>query len=152
MNARIWNGVFKGQEYQWNQTLDEIHIVLRLPIGTRKADIATNIRPRELKIMIVHFEFSGNLRHPIVTDESTWYVEDGCLHISLQKVHIGEAWDSIFIDNDSATLSYSDLEGERKSMLIQRFQKEHPDFDFSQAEISGSNVPSAREFMGGFTV
>jgi hypothetical protein len=33
-------------------------------------------------------------------------------------------------------------------MMLERFQEEHPGFDFSGAEFNGS-VPEARDFMGG---
>ena len=39
-------------------------------------------------------------------------------------------------------------EGEKKKMMLERFQEEHPGFDFSGAEFNGS-VPEARDFMGG---
>ena len=39
-------------------------------------------------------------------------------------------------------------ESERKKMMLERFQEEHPGFDFSGAEFNGS-VPEARDFMGG---
>ena len=36
----------------------------------------------------------------------------------------------------------------KKNILLERFQKENPGFDFSQAQMNGQ-VPNAREFMGG---
>ena len=39
-------------------------------------------------------------------------------------------------------------ENEKKKMMLERFQEEHPGFDFSGAEFNG-NVPDATEFMGG---
>ena len=36
----------------------------------------------------------------------------------------------------------------KKNILMERFQKENPGFDFSQAQMNGS-APNAREFMGG---
>lgn len=32
--------------------------------------------------------------------------------------------------------------------MLERFQEEHPGFDFSDADFNGK-VPEAREFMGG---
>jgi hypothetical protein len=37
---------------------------------------------------------------------------------------------------------------ERKALMLERFQAEHPGFDFSGAEFSGS-APDPRTFMGG---
>jgi len=36
----------------------------------------------------------------------------------------------------------------QKKMMLERFAEEHPGFDFSGAEFSGS-APDARAFMGG---
>lgn len=36
----------------------------------------------------------------------------------------------------------------KKSLMRERFQEEHPGFDFSGADFNGT-VPEAREFMGG---
>lgn len=37
---------------------------------------------------------------------------------------------------------------EQKTLMLERFQAEHPGFDFSGAEFSGS-APDPRTFMGG---
>jgi len=36
----------------------------------------------------------------------------------------------------------------QKKLMLERFQAEHPGFDFSNAEFNGS-VPDPRTFMGG---
>ena len=36
----------------------------------------------------------------------------------------------------------------KKKLMLERFQEEHPGFDFSGAEFNGT-IPSAQEFMGG---
>ena len=40
-------------------------------------------------------------------------------------------------------------EEEKKRMMLERFQAEHPGFDFSGAEFNGA-VPDAHKFMDGF--
>ena len=37
---------------------------------------------------------------------------------------------------------------EQKAMMLERFQSEHPGFDFSGADFSGA-APDPRTFMGG---
>ena len=36
----------------------------------------------------------------------------------------------------------------QKNLLLERFSKENPGFDFSNAQMNG-NVPDPKEFMGG---
>jgi hypothetical protein len=40
------------------------------------------------------------------------------------------------------------VQQEQQKLLLQRFQMEHPGFDFSNAEFSG-DAPNPREFLGG---
>lgn len=46
------------------------------------------------------------------------------------------------------SLDFQQNEQEKKKLLLQRFQEENPNFDFSNAEING-NVPDARTFING---
>lgn len=56
----------------------------------------------------------------------------------------GEAWPAVFVGHGG--LAAPDAEADRKQMLLERFQGEHPGFDFSGAEVTGA-VPDARNFM-----
>eukprot|EP00435_Cladocopium_sp_Y103_P009777 s4081_g2.t1 len=112
----------------------------------------------------------------VETDSSFWMIEDGELHIQLQKVHKGETWHAALKGHGQLDM-FSEQEVNKKLML-ERFQelssgknptrkpprsdevvaghvshwltekKEHPGFDFSGASFSGQ-APSARTFMGG---
>jgi len=70
------------------------------------------------------------------------------LHIILGKAHKGETWSSVFRRHGQMDL-FTEQETQKKLML-ERFQEEHPGFDFSQAEFSGQS-PDARNFMGGIS-
>ena len=59
-------------------------------------------------------------------------------------------WTSVF-PSHSSSLNTVQAEGVRKKLLLERFESENPDFDFSQAEFNGTNVPDPRTFMGGFS-
>lgn len=73
-------------------------------------------------------------------------IEDGELHILLGKVHKAETWNAVFTRHGSLDL-FTQQEVQKKLML-ERFQEEHPGFDFSGADFSGQ-APDARSFMGG---
>lgn len=68
------------------------------------------------------------------------------LHIILGKAHKGETWSSVFKRHGSMDLFTA--QEVQKQIMLERFQEEHPGFDFSGAEFSGQ-APSARSFMGG---
>lgn len=72
--------------------------------------------------------------------------EDGVIHFTLTKARPGETWPAVFVGHDQLD-ALSEEETKRK-MLLERFQLEHPGFDFSGAEVSGS-VPDPRTFMRG---
>jgi hypothetical protein len=73
-------------------------------------------------------------------------IEDGVIVIYLQKAEPGSVWDAALAGH--ATLNLKSKEDMQKKIMLERFQKEHPGFDFSNADFSG-NVPDARSFMGG---
>ena len=72
--------------------------------------------------------------------------EDGVLHIQCEKVKPGEAWPSALKGHQA--LDAVGQEESKKAMMLQRFQKENPGFDFSGADFNGQ-VPDATQFMGG---
>merc|ERR1712151_1135828 len=82
----------------------------------------------------------------VETDASFWMIEVGELHIQLQDVRKGETWAAALKGHGQLDM-FSEQEVNKKLML-ERFQEEHPGFDFSQASFSGQ-APSARTFMGG---
>lgn len=62
-----------------------------------------------------------------------------------------EAWDAALLGRDGAPQGAVDAgakEEVKKALLLERFQEEHPGFDFSGAAFNG-DVPAARDFMGG---
>eukprot|EP00927_Polykrikos_kofoidii_P067485 TRINITY_DN62976_c0_g1_i1.p1 TRINITY_DN62976_c0_g1~~TRINITY_DN62976_c0_g1_i1.p1 ORF type:complete len:174 (+),score=39.63 TRINITY_DN62976_c0_g1_i1:104-625(+) len=140
---------FEGRTvYEWEQTIDETHIYIQPPPGVTKYMLDIKIEPRHLKVGI-----KGNppfLNEEVFSvcevDASFWMIEDGELHIQLQKVHKGETWASALKGHGSLDM-FSEQEVNKKLML-ERFQEEHPGFDFSGASFSGQ-APSARTFMGG---
>ncbi len=73
---------------------------------------------------------------------------DGEININLQKVNKAEMWESALMGHAGAKFDEHTKEEAKKKLMLERFQEEHPGFDFSNAEFNGS-IPDAREFMGG---
>ncbi|CAE8682946.1 unnamed protein product, partial [Polarella glacialis] len=124
------------------------HIYIQPPPGVTKHLLEIKVEPRHLKVGI-----KGNppflneeVFSLVETDSSFWMIEDGELHIQLQKAHKGETWPAALKGHGQMDM-FSEQEINKKLML-ERFQEEHPGFDFSGANFSGQ-APSARTFMGG---
>ena len=137
--------------YEWEQTIEEVSVYIRTPPGARAADLDVRIGASSLSVGI-----KGNpnpyLQHdtfaPVVTGDSTWTLDGTELCITLAKARQGEPWTAVFAGHEG-TMSGAAEQAERKRLLLERFQAEHPGFDFSGAEMSGE-APDAHTFMGGF--
>lgn len=87
-----------------------------------------------------------DLVSPCIAKDSVWTLDDGSLLITLTKMRKGETWPCVFKGHSG--LDAASTTEVQKKMLLERFQEEHPGFDFSGAEINGT-VPDPRTFMGG---
>lgn len=68
------------------------------------------------------------------------------VEINLQKMRKAQTWDAAL--KGHGELDPMAREEVQKKMTLERFQEEHPGFDFSGAEFSGS-APDPRNFLGG---
>ncbi|KAJ7533567.1 hypothetical protein O6H91_13G054900 [Diphasiastrum complanatum] len=68
------------------------------------------------------------------------------MHITLQKREKGQPWESAI--RGHGELDPYSADQEQRRLMLERFQEEHPGFDFSQAQFSGS-CPNPKTFMGG---
>jgi len=134
--------------YEWEQCVDEVHIYIQPPPEVKKDMLDINIKPKSLSVGIKGSPpfLNENLFSTIEGDSSFWMIEDGELHIQLQKMRRGETWHSALKGHGQLDL-FTEQEVQKKIML-ERFQDENPGFDFSGANFSG-NCPDARSFMGG---
>ncbi|GAQ86724.1 Nuclear distribution protein C [Klebsormidium nitens] len=141
--------VHHGQKiYEWDQSLDEVNVYIDLPSGVKAKQLDCDVLPNHLRVGI-----KGNppyldhaLCEKVKKDSSFWTVEDGVLHVTLQKAERGKAWQSALAGHTS--LDPLSSEQEQKRLMLERFQQENPGFDFSGAEFSGQ-VPDPSTFMGG---
>eukprot|EP01039_Chlorochromonas_danica_P003797 gene3797-4147_t len=136
--------------YEWEQSLTEVNIFIDLPPQVTKKMLDISISPNHLRVGMkgqspyIDEDTGGG----VIVGESMWLIDDGEVNINLQKMNKAEAWDCALRGRAGSTLDSYTKEEVRKKILLERFQEEHPGFDFSGAEFNGQ-VPDAREFMGG---
>ncbi|ESS28895.1 nuclear movement protein domain containing protein [Toxoplasma gondii GAB2-2007-GAL-DOM2] len=135
--------------YEWEQSLDEVHLYLKPPEGAKAKDLDIKITPTTLTVGLKGKPplFSAPTESTVNVDPSVWMIEDGELHILLVKMKKGEVWNAALKGHGGALDPFSQQEVQKKLML-ERFQEENPGFDFSGATFSG-NAPDPRTFMGG---
>ncbi|QDZ19392.1 CS domain-containing protein [Chloropicon primus] len=145
--------------YEWSQNVEEVNVVVRCSTGLNaKRNVKCVIRPNRVKLeatscsRVDKEEFETLFDHELVgqvkPDESFWTLDSksGLISLTLQKFKEGESWSGVFQGHEA--ISVQDRESEQKRLLLERFQLEHPGFDFSGAEVNGV-VPDASTFMGG---
>lgn len=123
----------------WWQTVQEVHIKVKLPEGTTSKQIKVDLKPKHIKCSIQgNIIFEGELPRPVYAEEMIWTIEEGHLCIVLSKSDYSikdEMWESLLADGryqpDAVTL----LEM-RKTLDLERFQIENPGMDFSRAQLS----------------
>mmetsp|Transcript_15887 Transcript_15887/g.30733 ORF Transcript_15887/g.30733 Transcript_15887/m.30733 type:complete len:155 (+) Transcript_15887:174-638(+) len=134
--------------YEWEQNLDEVLIYVRPPPGVTGKMIDCKITKTHLTLGI-----KGNppfidedLGDSCEAGESMWTIDDGEIEINLKKMRKAATWESAL--RGHGTLDPLAKAEVQKKMTLERFQEEHPGFDFSGAEFSGS-APDPRTFMDG---
>lgn len=136
--------------YEWEQSLIEVNLYIEPPQGVTRKMISIKISPHHLIVGLIGAPpfIDEDTGGPIIANESMWTFVDGEININLQKMNKAETWLSALKGRAGSQLDSYTHEQERKKMMLERFQEEHPGFDFSGAEFNGQ-VPEARDFMGG---
>ncbi|KAK2079274.1 hypothetical protein QBZ16_002965 [Prototheca wickerhamii] len=109
---------------------DEVTILIDLPPGVRAKDLSIAIREAHVTVGIKGL--------PPYLD-----VKDGILSLHLAKAHRGQTWLAAIAGHD---LEASQQAEDQRRLMLERFQAEHPGFDFSQAEFNGE-VPDPASFL-----
>jgi hypothetical protein len=133
--------------YEWDQSLQEVNVYVQVPPGCRAKDLFCNVTSKRVS-MGLHGNppyLEHDLAAPAKTSECFWTLEDGTLHITLAKAQEGEPWPSVFVGHAAAV---GEQQEDQQRLMLERFQVEHPGFDFSSATFNGQ-VPNPRTFMGG---
>eukprot|EP01091_Cochliopodium_minus_P008104 TRINITY_DN17_c3_g1_i1.p1 TRINITY_DN17_c3_g1~~TRINITY_DN17_c3_g1_i1.p1 ORF type:complete len:181 (+),score=50.47 TRINITY_DN17_c3_g1_i1:2-544(+) len=85
------------ENYEWNQTQDEVNITIKLPQGKTPKDIICDIKPNRIKLgfkgeekLLFDGPYPGGRK--VITDDSSWTFS-GTLDITLWKFDRGdESW------------------------------------------------------------
>ena len=134
--------------YEWDQSLEDVNIYVTPPPGVTPDMIDCKLTPSHLRLGL-----RGNppfldepTGGPIVAKESHFYMVDGEITVAMSKMRKGETWGTA-LGGRGQVDPFTRQEIQRE-LMIERFQEEHPGFDFRSAEFNGQ-VPDPRAFMGG---
>ncbi|WWD09671.1 hypothetical protein V865_007799 [Kwoniella europaea PYCC6329] len=75
--------------YQWTQDLSTVTVTVPLPKGTKGKDINVVMGKKKLKVQLKTSNepiLEGELFNDIISDESSWTIDDGTLNIELEKL------------------------------------------------------------------
>ncbi|PNH11186.1 NudC domain-containing protein 2 [Tetrabaena socialis] len=141
--------------YEWDQTFSEVNIYVPVPPGVRGKQLFVDITTSHLRFGIkpnppyLDVRRGGvvvnDLAGGVKPSECYWTLEDGVLHVALTKLEEGEPWHSALAGH---ALDPATQQADQQRLMLERFQVEHPGFDFSQATFNGQ-VPNPRTFMRG---
>lgn len=136
--------------YEWEQTLEEVVVIVEPPKGVRGSNIDCRVTSTKVILGLkgapkpyLEEELWGRAK----ASESFWTLEDGMINVTVAKAERGVAWAAAFKAHvDRADGGFVAQEDARKELLLERFQEEHPGFDFSSAQFSGA-APDPSTFM-----
>jgi len=132
---------YQTPNYRWTQTVEDVSVFIDVPLGTNPKEIEVKVQTKRLRVAIKGKKtyIDGELFLAVVADSSFWTLEDKKeIRLVLAKAKQYETWKTVVV-GDHEMDPFTALEMQKKIML-EKFQKENPGFDFSQAQFSG-NVP-----------
>ncbi|XP_025798689.1 nudC domain-containing protein 2-like isoform X3 [Panicum hallii] len=124
-----------GQKvFEWDQTLEEVNMYIELPKGVPTKLFRCTIQAGHVEVGIRGNPpyLNHDVAHPVKTDSSFWTIEDGEMHITLQKREKGKTWSSP-IQGQGLLDPYA-ADQEQKRLMLQRFQEETRNFRSSQKD------------------
>lgn len=127
-----------GSGYEWKQSRNEVFVRFQVASGTRGRDIRVDTTlnsicagPKTGAPVL-----NGKLSSNIIADDTLWTLNDESqVEIVLVKAKHHESWKSVLEGQDEVDpLTQEEM---NKKMMLEKFQAEHPGFDFSGAEFTG---------------
>ncbi|ETO32580.1 CS domain protein [Reticulomyxa filosa] len=137
--------------YEWEQSLEDVLIYIQLPKDVNSKQLKIEIKSDSISVGLKNVAkpyLKEELASTINKADSVWSVSDGQLEINLSKQTIGETWSCVFKRHAEQQLNVTEAENTKKQMLLERFQRENPHMDFSQAQFNGT-APDPTTFLDG---
>jgi hypothetical protein len=112
----------------WTQTLQEVHLIVTLPEGTKSKMLEVVLKKKNFKVKVKGSDKSiveGEFYKQIKMDDSFWTIEDGNCAIYLQKENAMEWWKSILVGEEEINTQkvqpenskLSDLDGDTRQTV-----------------------------------
>lgn len=136
--------------YEWEQTLEDIILYIKPPKNIKAKHLDIKITSTSLSIGLkgnppfLNEKFLGKIK----SDDSLWTLDDGEIEINLSKNEIGKVWECVFPRHSTQKLDNIQLQNAKKQLLIERFSRENPHMDFSNAKFDGY-APDPDKFLDG---
>ncbi|KAG8197260.1 hypothetical protein JTE90_007508 [Oedothorax gibbosus] len=124
---------------RWWQTVSEVLIEVNIPEGTPGKQCKVSISPNHIECRVLDKTiFKGDTYKTVHPEESTWTVEERKKIVILlekaEKFENQNHWVGLLKDDYLANpLQQNEM---LKKLDLEKFQMEHPGFDFSGAELS----------------
>lgn len=137
---------YHTKDYSWTQTIEEVVVLVPVPIATRGRDLEVVIRNNLLRVKFKQQPkaiIDGEPYGTVKAEESIWTLEDRDketkeVRIVLQKAISHDSWKGLLKGEAIDPLTANQMD---QKMMLERFQKDYPGFDFSGATFSGQ-IPS----------
>lgn len=137
---------YKTKDYSWTQTIEEVVVLVPVPITTRGRDLEVTIKNNGLRVKFKNAQnaiIDGEPYGPVKAKESIWTLEDRDketkeVRIVLQKAISHDSWKGLLKGESIDPLTANQMD---QKMMLERFQNDYPGFDFSGATFSGQ-IPS----------
>eukprot|EP00118_Oscarella_pearsei_P010852 m.68857 g.68857 ORF g.68857 m.68857 type:complete len:153 (+) comp35562_c0_seq1:403-861(+) len=125
----------------WSQTMDEVIIEVQVEEGTRGRDVACDIKPNQIALNVKGKNIiKGELFRTVIADDCVWTVDRRLIRLSLVKSsrQVKSCWESLL--KGQYPLDPLTMQNTQKKMALEKYQREHPGFDFSGAEVTGNYI------------
>jgi hypothetical protein len=138
----------KTDKYTWTQTIDEVQVTVPVPAGTKGRDVEVVIKPNYLKVKLKSQPKSiidGELCSSVKKGDCLWTLEDNKeVRILLAKATAHDSWSGLIKGEEVDPFTAEEM---KKKMMLEKFQRENPGFDFSGATFSGQVPEDPKNFM-----
>ncbi|PNH03506.1 hypothetical protein TSOC_010430 [Tetrabaena socialis] len=93
-----WAEVPLRERVSWVQTSTDVYVTVRLPPGTRRAEVSVSLQPERLALRLgwCGRVVDGPLHRRVRAADSVWSMEGDSLQVLLAKAEAGHYWRALF--------------------------------------------------------